>query len=342
MKSVRLGKTELNVSPVGFGGIPIIPLDVESAVAVVRHCFESGITFFDTANMYGNSEKKIGQALEGNRQKVVIATKTLERTAEKAAQHIAYSLANLRTDYIDLYQLHSISKNDDLDKILASDGALTAVKQAQAEGKIRHIGFSSHDLALAIKVCRSGLFSTIQFPFNFIEKDPADELFSVAQELDMGIIGMKPLGGGLLERADLCFRFLQQYPYVVPIPGMQSIEEIDEIIKLYDSPRPLSEQDNKDIEKMRAELGKRFCHRCGYCMPCEQGVKIPEVMGFRTMARRLSPQIAIALTKAAIETVEGCTECGECLEKCPYNLEIPELIREHQTLFNAYVAKHTP
>jgi predicted aldo/keto reductase-like oxidoreductase len=341
MNPVRFGKTGLMVSPLGFGGIPIIPLDIEEAVAVVRHCFESGITFFDTANMYGDSEKKIGQALEGNRDKAVIATKTLERSAEKAAKHIEYSLANLRTDYLDLYQLHSISKNDDLDKILAPEGAMAAVKQAQTEGKIKHIGFSSHDLALAIQVCRSGLFSTLQFPFNFIEKDAADKLFSVAREQDMGIIAMKPLGGGLLERADLCFKFLQQYPFVVPIPGIQAIEETDEIIKLYESPQPLSEQDNKDIQKMRQELGRRFCHRCGYCMPCEQGVKIPEVMGFRTMARRLSPEIAIAFTKAAVETVDDCTECGECLEKCPYNLEIPELIREHQTLFNSYIAKHT-
>jgi predicted aldo/keto reductase-like oxidoreductase len=278
MQTVRLGKTDLMVSQVGFGGIPIIPLSVEDGVAVVRHCFERGITFFDTANMYGDSEKKIGIALESVRDRVVIATKTLERSAEGAAKHIAFSLDNLKTDYIDLYQLHSISKADEWDALRAPGGALEAVKLAKAEGKIKHIGFSSHDIALAIKICRTGLFTTIQIPFNFIENDPADELFPVAQEMDMGIIAMKPLGGGLLGRADLCFKFLQQYPFVVPDPGIQSADEVDEIIALYDTPRALTAEDNQEIEKIRSQLGKRFCHRCGYCMPCEQGVKIPDCL----------------------------------------------------------------
>ncbi len=339
MQTVRLGKTDLSVSQVGFGGIPIIPLSVEEGVAVVRHCFERGITLFDTANMYGDSEIKIGLALESFREQVVIATKTLERSAEGVGKHIKQSLENLKTDYIDLYQLHSISKQDDWDAIVAPGGALEAINQAKAEGKIKHIGFSSHDIALAIQICRTGLFGTIQIPFNFIENDPADELFPVARELDMGIIAMKPLGGGLLGRADLCFRFLQQYPFVVPDPGIQSAQEADEIIALYDSPRALTSEDNRKIEKIRSQLGKQFCHRCGYCMPCEQGVKIPDVMNFRSMARRLSPSITIAFTKDAMETVDKCSECGECLEKCPYNLTIPELIREHQTLFNTYVSQ---
>jgi hypothetical protein len=341
MQTVRFGKTELMVSQVAFGGIPIIPLSVEEGAAVVRHCFERGITFFDTANMYGDSEKKIGLALESVRDRIVIATKTLERTAEGAAKHIAFSLDNLKTDYIDLYQLHSISKQDDWDAITAPGGALEAVNQAKAEGKIKHVGFSSHDIPLAIKICRTGLFASIQIPFNFIENEPADELFPVAQEQDMGIIAMKPLGGGLIARADLCFKFLQQYPFVVPDPGIQTADEVDEIIALYDSPQPLTAADNEEIEKIRSELGKRFCHRCGYCMPCEQGVKIPDVMGFRSMAQRLDPNIAIAFTKDAMNTVDSCSECGECLEKCPYNLEIPELIREHQTFFNAYVSQNS-
>ena len=340
MQTVRFGKTELMISQVAFGGIPIIPLSLEEGAAVVRHCFERGITFFDTANMYGDSEKKIGLALESVRERVVIATKTLERGAEGAAKHIAFSLENLKTDYIDLYQLHSISKKDDWDAIVAPGGALEAVQQAKAAGKIKHIGFSSHDIPLAIKVCQTGLFASIQIPFNFIENDPADELFPVAQKLDMGIIAMKPLGGGLLGRADLCFKFLQQYQFVVPDPGIQTADEADEIIALYDSPQPLTAADNQEIEKIRSELGKRFCHRCGYCIPCEQGVKIPEVMSFRSMAQRLAPKLAIAFTKDAMQTVDSCSECGECLEKCPYNLEIPELIREHQTFFNAYLNQH--
>lgn len=337
MKSVRLGKTEFLVSEVGFGGIPIIPLGFEAAVSVIRHCFDRGITFFDTANMYGDSEKKIGHALETVRDKTILATKTLKRDAEGAAKHLALSLENLRTDCIDLYQLHNISAKAELKEVLAPGGAYEAVIRARSEGKVRSIGFTSHDIVTSIEACRSGYFSTVQIPFNFIEHDPAAELFKIAGALDMGIIAMKPLGGGLLDRADLCFRFLQQYPHVVPIPGLSSLKEVDEVIGFYSSPKPLSENDYEQIERIRSELGKVFCHRCGYCIPCEQKVDIPGVMIFRSMvARRLPPSRVIQMIKPAMESAENCIECGECSEKCPYGLPIPELLKENLALFKAY------
>ena len=214
MKTVRLGKTNLMVSEVGFGGIPIIPLSLNEGAEVVRYCYDKSITFFDTANMYGDSEKKFGQALHAVRDKVVLATKTMNREAEGAASHLNYSLKNMQTDFIDIYQFHNVGSEAALDKILGPDGAYESVSRAREEGKVRFIGFSSHDIATAIKACRTGHFSTVQFPFNFIENAPDEELFQVARELDMGIIGMKPLGGGLLDRADLCFKFLQQYQYL--------------------------------------------------------------------------------------------------------------------------------
>jgi predicted aldo/keto reductase-like oxidoreductase len=337
MKSVRLGKTELLVSEVGFGGIPIIPLRLEAAVSVVRHCFEQGITFFDTANMYGDSESKIGHALAPVRDRTILATKTLKRDAEGASKHLAHSLQNLKTDRIDLYQLHNISTEAELKEVLSPGGAFDAANLARKDGRVNFIGFTSHDIATSIEACRSGYFSTVQIPFNFIEHDPADELFKVAEELDIGVIAMKPLGGGLLDRADLCFRFLQQYPHVVPIPGASSQEEVDEIIDYYRSPRLLSEDDHKQIEKIRSELGKVFCHRCGYCIPCEQEVDIPGVMIFRSMvARRLPPSRVIKMVKPAMESAENCIECGECSEKCPYGLPIPELLKENLSLFEAY------
>ncbi|MBW1708829.1 MAG: aldo/keto reductase [Deltaproteobacteria bacterium] len=333
MKTVSLGKTGLVVTELGFGGIPIIPLGFEDGVKVVKHCFDRGITFFDTANVYGDSEKKIGQALESVRDRVVLATKTQKRDAESAAKHIKYSLENLRTDYIDIYQFHNIPNEDTLEQVLAPGGAYEAVRQSRDRGEVKFIGFSSHDIATAIKACLTNLFATIQFPFNFIEKEPADELFKAAQEHDMGIIGMKPLGGGLLERADLCFKFLQQHPYVVPIPGFSTTGEVDEVVGLYRSREPLTDADLRDIEKIRSELGTRFCHRCGYCIPCEQGVMIPNVMSFRSSARRLAPVVAVQMVKAAMESVENCTECEECLEKCPYNLQIPGLLKENLAFY---------
>jgi len=338
MKQHRLGKTELMVSEVGFGGIPIIPLSMEEGAAVVRHCFERGITFFDTANAYSDSEKKVGLALEDVRDQVVIATKTGRRDAEGAAKHIQFSLDNLRTDYIDIYQFHNVPDMAALETILAPGGAMEPVKAAQQDGKIRFISFSSHNLQGAIELSRTGLFSTVQFPFNFIESEPADELFVVAQELDMGIIAMKPLGGGLIARADLCFKFLQQHPYALPDPGFKTKEEVDEVIGLYLSPKAMTKQEEEEIEAIRAESGTRFCRRCGYCIPCEQGVSIPQVMSFRSQAKRFPADIVKGMAKGAMDTVDKCTTCGACLEKCPYHLQIPDLLQENLNIFQEFVA----
>ena len=267
MKKVRLGRTGLMVSEVGFGGIPIINLSMEEGISLVRHCFELGITFFDTANMYGDSEKKMGVALESVRDEVVIATKTLKRDAEGVAKHLDRSLENLKTRVIDVYQLHQVANQETLDEVMAPGGAYEALDKGRSDGKIRSIGLSSHNTRIAIDACRTDRFDTIQIPFNFIEQDVSGELFQVAEEMDMAVIGMKPLAGGVLERADLCFRFLQQYPKVVPIPGMRAEEEADEIVKLYHTQQALTDQQRKEIEEIRSELGTRFCRRCEYCMP---------------------------------------------------------------------------
>ena len=219
LKKRRLGKTEMMVSELGFGGIPIMPLPEPEAVGVVRHCFDRGINFFDTANMYADSEIKIGQALTDVRSEVYLATKTTERSLAGANAHLELSLKRLGVDYIDLYQLHNLMRPEEIEEAFGPDGAYPAVEKARREGRVKHIGFSCHDLKAAIELCRTGKFSTVQIPFNFIEREPAEELFAAAKENDMGVIAMKPMGGGLLDRVDLCFKFLQQHPEALPIPG---------------------------------------------------------------------------------------------------------------------------
>jgi len=341
MKKVRLGRTERMVSEVGFGGIPIVSLGMEQAISVVRHCFGLGITLFDTANMYGDSEKKIGAALESVRDQIVLASKTLNREAEGAAEHVDHSLSSLKTQVIDVYQLHQVGNPETLDRVLAPDGAYQALSKARDEGKIRFIGLSSHNVQIAIQACKTGRFDTVQVPFNFVERDLAEELFRVAEEMDMGIIGMKPLAGGVLERADLCFRFLQQYPKVVPIPGIKGQEEADEIIELYRTTRALTEKEREEIERIRTELGTKFCRRCEYCMPCQQEIHIPMALGFRAFVNRFPPVGTIALLDANMKKAETCIECEECVEKCPYELPIPDLIKENLSLYREYVKLHT-
>jgi predicted aldo/keto reductase-like oxidoreductase len=339
MQKVKLGRSGLNVSQIGFGGIPIIPLPADKAVAIVRHCFEGGITFFDTANMYPTSEEKIGAALADVRNQVVLATKTTERSAAGAAGHIDLSLKQLKTDRIDLYQFHNVSNAEALAEIQAPGGAYEAVLEAQQAGKIRCIGISSHSIATATAALETGLFQTLQFPFNFIENDPQDALFPLARSRGVGLIGMKPLGGGLLERADLCFGFLQQYPDIVPIPGIRTPAEADEIIALYRERPQLSGEHLKAMEEIRSILGDKFCHRCEYCMPCEQGVHISGVLMYRAAAKRLSPENVKLWLGEAMQTVEQCIECGECEEKCPYQLPIVDLLKENLALYSAGVQK---
>jgi predicted aldo/keto reductase-like oxidoreductase len=341
MESVALGNTGLRVSSVGFGGIPITRLGFTEAVGMVQHCFEQGVTFFDTANAYGDSEEKIGHALASVRGKVVLATKTLARDAAGAAQHVEQSLRNLQTSRIDLYQLHQVGNDEALEKVLGSGGAYEAIDRARSEGKIGFVGMTSHSITTALKACRTGRFDTIQVPFNFIEREAADELLPVARGHEMGMIAMKPLGGGLLQRPDLCFRFLQHYTDVLPIPGVESREEMDEIIELYRKPRPPRQEEWHEMEKVRAELGTKFCHRCEYCMPCEKGVHIPGILRFKSVSKRFPPTKVIAMSAGDMKSLECCIECWECRGKCPYDLPIPDLLKENLALFRDYIKKHS-
>ena len=338
----RLGKSGIMVTELGFGGIPIMRLNVEDAKLVIKHCFELGIRFFDTAHIYGDSEEKLGKALEPFRDQVIIATKVWAKDGKGAAAQLAMSLDRLRTNRIDLIQCHNISKQEDLEKVMGPGGAYEALAEAKAKGEVRAIGFSSHNPDIAAKGCRLGKFATIQFPFNFIENDPLEKVFPAALEQGMGIIAMKPLGGGLLERADLCFRFLQEHPEVVPIPGTQSMDEIGEIISFYRDRKPLSRDDWEKIQEIRSDLGTRFCHRCEYCMPCEQGVQIPGVLMVKTQVRRFGYKQVVAMAKDKIATVENCIECGECVERCPYGLPIPDMLQESLEIYQRFLSKQGP
>ena len=278
----------------------------------------------------------MGEALAPFRQEVVIATKTMARDAATAEQHLAQSLKDLRTDYIDIYQAHNVSTEDDLEKLLAPGGIGDFMFKAKQKGLIRHMGISSHHPDIALKAVETGLFETLQFPINFLETKALEKLFPRADDLGMGIIGMKPLGGGVLEDARLCFEFLRYHSHVVPIPGVQSVAELDEIVDLYENPRPFEPEDLDEMERIRAELGNNFCRRCGYCQPCPQGIQIPMVLLFKAQVKRFDPAQVIEMGRERMAQVEECIECGECVEKCPYDLPIPDLIRETAELYRRF------
>ena len=253
---------------------------------------------------------------------------------------LAQSLAGLRTDHLDLYQLHNVAKDEVLAQVMAPGGAYEAAQEAQGQGRVRHIGFSSHHPDIALQAIESGKFATVQFACNFVEDEAAGRVFAAAQARGMGCIAMKPLGGGLLERADLCFRWLQGVPGVVPIPGIQTVDELEQIAALYADQRPLSQADRADMERIRMELGSRFCHRCGYCMPCPNGIDIPIAMLFRSQVRRYPAQELARLSGRAMEAIENCEQCGECEERCPYELPIPQMLSEILGEYRDFQARH--
>jgi predicted aldo/keto reductase-like oxidoreductase len=313
---------------------------MDESILVLRKSYERGITLYDTANLYLDSEEKIGRALEGLRHQVILATKTFKRDRQGAEADLNQSLRMLRTDYIDLYQLHQVSEESDYEALSGPNGAMEAVLQAQKAGKIRHIGVTSHKLKMAVRLARTGLFSTIQFPFNFLEPDALEELHPLARQQGMGILAMKPFAGGAVENAQLCFKFLRQWPDVIPLAGFDAEDKVDEVVDLYAVENTVSTEDLAAMEQVRQEIGKRFCRRCQYCLPCPQGVTINTAMIYPIIAHRMSPAKAAGFAAKAMESVRNCIECGECVERCPYDLPIPEMISEHLDMYDKHLEMH--
>ena len=336
MEKLRLGRTGMMVSKLGFGGIPIQRLSEKEAVAVVKRCLELGVTYLDTANGYTTSEERIGQAVKGQREKLFIATKTGARNREGVQAHLKLSLQRLGVDYIDLYQFHGVSDFKNLDMVLEPDGPLAVAQEAKKAGLVRHIGITSHQMDVAKKAVQSDLFETIMFPFNFITHEAAEELLPLARKHDVGFIAMKPLAGGMLDNPTIAFKYLFQFPDVVPIPGIEKISEIEEIVGILEKPREMTTAESREMERLRQELGPRFCHRCDYCQPCTAEIPISTVLTSRSFAKRLPPErFFSSFIGTGIDRAANCSECGDCETRCPYHLPIIEMLAEQVKWYRA-------
>jgi predicted aldo/keto reductase-like oxidoreductase len=339
MKSVRLGKTGLQVSCVGFGGIPIQRLSEAEAVRVVRRALDLGVTWIDTANGYTTSEERIGKAVAGRRDQMVIATKTGAGDKGTAQQHLELSLKRLQTDHIDLWQFHGVSSQAKYDAVLGPGGAMEAARQAVQEGKVRHIGITSHSMEMALKAVPSGQFKTVQFPFNFVTNEAAETLLPLARAHDVGFIAMKPFAGGLLDQANLSIKYLLQFEGVVPDPGIEKVEEIEEIVSIVEGPWGMTAAERAALEAIRAEVGTRFCRRCQYCMPCPEGVEISTIMNVHSFYKRFPRErFAGGGLAASMATAANCVQCGQCEEKCPYELPIIEMVAEYAAFYERVTA----
>jgi uncharacterized protein len=342
MNKVRLGRTGMTVTQLGFGGIPIQRDTEEESVAVVKRCLELGITYYDTANGYSTSEERIGKAIKGKRKDIFIATKSHSRTPEGIKKDLDLSLKRLSVDYIDLYQFHGVSDQKNLDIVLDPNGPMAELKKAMKDGVIRHIGITSHQIDIAKKAIQTDQFETIMFPFNFIASEAATELLPLAKKHDVGFIAMKPLAGGMIDNAAICMKYLFQFPDIVVIPGIEKVYEIDEIYGLSNKPYTLSASEQKQMEATKKELGLTFCHRCDYCQPCTAGIPISTMMSMSTFFKRMPPErVFTAMLDNATAKAAECTQCGECEARCPYHLPIRDTVaanlRYYQTEKKKYL-----
>jgi predicted aldo/keto reductase-like oxidoreductase len=324
-----LGKTGLKVNTLGFGGIPIQRVSEDEAIEVVRRCYDLGLNYYDTARNYSNSEERIGKALEDVRENIYLATKSNKRKAESLYKELEISLKNLRTDYIDVYQLHNISNEEQWKQIQEEGGALEAVHEAKEEGKINHVSVTSHSPSLSLEMVKSGIFSTLMIPYNYLTIEPEKKLLPLCKKYNVGTIIMKPFGGGAFNNADTALKFVLNNPDVdIVIPGMMTVQEVEENYKVWRGDLSLSEKELNLIEQDKLELGDQFCRACNYCQPCPQGIPISFILrAEKQMLRRMGwSERRIQAVKEAKEKLDTCIDCGECEERCPYELPIREIL----------------
>ena len=336
MEYTVLGKTGLKISRVGFGGIPIQRVNKEQAKPLIARLAQEGVNYIDTARGYTVSEEYLGYALEGMRDKFILATKSMARTKEGMEKDISISLQNLRTEYIDLYQVHNPSAKD-LEQVCAPGGALEALQEAKKAGKIGHIGITLHSVDLFREALELPWVETIMFPYNIVETQ-AEELIARCTEKNIGFICMKPLAGGALENAPLAIRFIMQNPNVsVVIPGMAEEKEITQNIAAALDNAPLTEEEMAEISHIRNTLGTEFCRRCNYCAPCTAGINISGSILFEGYFNRYDlKDWAYDRYMALPVHADACVDCGVCESRCPYNLPIRKMLKRVQETFANY------
>ena len=328
-----LGKTGLKISRMGFGGIPIQRTTAAATKKLIHYLMEQGVNYIDTARGYTVSEEYLGEALEGIRDKFILATKSMSRTKEAMAADIDISLKNLRTDYIDLYQIHNATPAD-VEKVTAPGGALEALQAAKAAGKIGHIGITVHSIDAFKMVVEMDWVETIMFPYNIVETQ-GEELIHTCAEKNIGFIDMKPLAGGAIEDVTLALRFLcANEDVTITIPGMAEIKEAEQNLAAVCDKTPLTQQELAKIEEIRRTLGTHFCRRCNYCAPCTAGISISVLFLLEGYLSRYGLEDWAKTRYNGMEKkASDCIECGICETRCPYNLPIREMLKTTASKF---------
>ena len=324
MTTVTLGRTGITVNKNGFGALPIQRVTKEEAGKILRKAYDNGINLFDTARAYSDSEEKIGYALSDVRNHLTITTKTMAKTADAFWKDLETSLTLLKTDHVDVYQFHNppfCPKPDD------GTGLYEAALKAREQGKIRFIGITNHRLAVAHEAIESGLYDTLQFPFCYLCSDKDLELVEACKKNNMGFIAMKALSGGLITNSAAAYAFEAQFDNVLPIWGIQRERELDEFLSYIENPPVMTEEIRALIENDRKQLFGSFCRGCGYCMPCPVGIEINTCARMSLLLRRSPSKNHLSEAgQAKMMKIKDCLHCNQCMGKCPYGLNTPELL----------------
>ncbi len=327
MQTVMLGKTGLTVNKNGFGALPIQRISMNDAVYLLQKAFYNGINYFDTARYYTDSEEKMGEAFAHTRERIIISTKTGATTADGFWKDLETSLRLLKTDYIDIYQFHNPAfcprPGDE-------SGIYDAALEAKRQGKIRHIGITNHRLNVAKEAIASGLYETLQFPFCYLATEADLEVVNACKAAGMGFIAMKGLSGGLITDSALAYAYLAQYDHVAPIWGVQRESELDEFLSYQDCQPELTAERKAKIEQEKEQLSGDFCRSCGYCMPCPAGIEIPNCARMSLLLRRAPLSVYLSEEwQEKMAKIENCLHCNQCMSKCPYGLNTPELLQKN-------------
>ena len=330
MKRMVLGNTGIEAVRLGFGGIPIQRLDEDKAVEVVRYALEKGMDFIDTSRVYTTSETRIGKALKQTDKKAAVATKSFNRSADGIQKDVETSLKELQLDYIDVYQCHGISNEEEYRQIMAPDGAVAGLLKAKEQGLIGHIGITSHSLDLLEKILDDDVFETIMICFSFLEPAAIEKVIPKALEKGVGIIAMKPLSGGVIEAPEVALKWAFSFPDILVLAGVEYKNLIDQNWKVFQGSYEMTDEEKQKLQEISKEFDKKFCRRCDYCLPCEEEIPIQFVMGLRSMMRRMGTGILeTPMFRNMLEKSANCSECGDCMERCPYDLPIPDMIKSN-------------
>lgn len=335
MNQVMLGRTGIKVDKNGFGALPIQRISREEASLILRRAYDSGITFFDTARFYTDSEEKLGYALHDVRNKIYIASKTMTTDVKEFWNQLNTTLEQLQTDYLDIYQFHNpgfCPKPGD------GTGLYEAMIQAKEKGMIRFIGITNHRLPVAMEAAEAGLYDTIQFPFSYLATEKEVVLVKLCEEKEIGFLAMKALSGGLITNSAAAYAYLAQFKNVLPIWGIQRMKELEEFIRYIGEPPVLNEELMAVIEKDRKELSSNFCRGCGYCLPCPAEIDIPTSARMSLMIRRAPVSVYLSdYWKAKMKLIEKCIHCDHCKNHCPYGLDTPSLLADNWADYQTFL-----